>query len=1056
MKKILKKFIAMSLALLMVLCMIPTTVQAENEDEYTSEIVEDPGTIDTPQLVDPSESSLTFDENYSGAVGEQVAISATFVCFEEPDSFEWDCNVENGVTFSQTSVMGPVETGEANTYWISTMVTGVKEGNYTISLTVSGAFAATATATTNYTVTEAVSSRYTVLVLDGSSSMSGTPADEQKEAASNFCSSVLSAAGNNYIAIVRLASSSSVGCEFTNDLDTLNNYISSFRANSGTNTNQALEIAGDLLDNVSDEGKGVTKNIFICSDGLPQSGSRTSDGPYTNSDSSSYQYANTCYNTATSLKDKGYAIYALGFFHKLSGSQLAFGQRFMSDLASESCYYEVIDAADLDFTFGEVAEDITVEPVSIDVSNVELISETDDASTYRITANITNNSKTTTLTNVFANIDEGENATLTEGDWKQSLDSLGANESTTFSWTISIDRKNHYNDGGVHYFIVYSGSDQTVTISVQGSIALDSQNHRSNELDFSTEVWNFGNFSEEVKSVVQNPDGTTTKYYYPHPINEDDENALLAGLSASLRAEFEDDVESGAGGHCFGMAISTILSKMNIFDVSEYSDADNLRDCEKTDRITSLLCYYQMVQSFPSFVYDSQNFIFKGYNVSADRKSYVRKPEEEYTQGVIDQLNTIADKADQVKSGGSPVLLSFYCEGLGGHAVVAYATETGSWKYSGKTYNKRVLIYDSNTANGFWKIFNNIWDEDYCLYFNDGTAEWTIPAYSNVNSDNPGAYLKRACNDLEILNTHNYKDGLYNYIAELRCQNETALRMESSGKQHVIMGTTGEVTGDDTLVVYGDDNILTDENNTGTLHVVLPNEDADYNLSTLSGEEETLDYYISDDDLYMSVEADAAMGTWFNCDSKISLKGNTGEFEITIADDTIPSGDFNTYTITGENEGDITVEITEDGAVISGDNLNGASIEASDGNTTSTTEITEDISKVELSREGDSLVVKNEPGDKDQEETPGTPSTPDDTDDGNNGSGQENTNNTENQTVNTVSNKTDSGNNKTNEQNASNVRTGDTQNITIWVVTLSLALIVIISISVKLYNRRKK
>lgn len=270
------------------------------------------------------------------------------------------------------------------------------------------------------------------------------------------------------------------------------------------------------------------------------------------------------------------------------------------------------------------------------------------------------------------------------------------------------------------------------------------------------------------------------------------------------------------------------------------------------------------------------------------------------------------------------------------------------------------------------------------------------------------------------------------------------------------MGTTGEVTGDDTLVVYGEDNILTDENNTGTLHVVLPNEDADYNLSTLSGEEEALDYYISDDDLYMSVEANAAMGTWFNCDRKISLKGNAGEFEIVVADDTIPSGDFNTYTITGHNEGDITVEITEDGAIISGDNLNGASIEASDGNTTSTTEITEDVSEVELSREGDSLVVKDEPGDKDQEETPGSPSNPDDTDDGNNGSGQENTNNTKNQTVNTVSHKTDSGNNKTNEQNASNVRTGDTQNITIWVVTLSLALIIIISISVKLYNRRRK
>lgn len=201
--------------------------------------------------------------------------------------------------------------------------------------------------------------RYTVLILDASSSMSGTPASVQREAAIKFCESLISTEGTNYIAIVKLASTSSVGVNFTTDIDTLEDYISSFPANSNTNTNQALEVAGDLLANIEDSGnENIIKNIVLCSDGLPQSGSTTSDGPYTSSDYSTYRYANFAYNTATELKEN-YTIYTLGFFHSLSGSALTFAQKFMKDLATdEDKYYEVTDVDDLVFMFGELAGDL--------------------------------------------------------------------------------------------------------------------------------------------------------------------------------------------------------------------------------------------------------------------------------------------------------------------------------------------------------------------------------------------------------------------------------------------------------------------------------------------------------------------------------------------------------------------------------------------------------------------------------------------------------------------------------------------------------------------------
>lgn len=205
--------------------------------------------------------------------------------------------------------------------------------------------------------------RYTVLILDSSGSMSGTPASVQKEAAIKFCQAVTSAEGTNYVAIVRLNSSSSVRCEFTTDIDTLTSYINGIGASGGTNINQALSASINLLDTIEqDEEKTVIKNIVLCSDGLPESGSTTSDGPYTSSDYSGYRYANAAYNTAVEIKEKDVYIYTLGFFHDLSGDQLVFGQKFMTDLASDAnAYREVTDVDDLEFEFGDIAEDITKE-----------------------------------------------------------------------------------------------------------------------------------------------------------------------------------------------------------------------------------------------------------------------------------------------------------------------------------------------------------------------------------------------------------------------------------------------------------------------------------------------------------------------------------------------------------------------------------------------------------------------------------------------------------------------------------------------------------------------
>ena len=198
--------------------------------------------------------------------------------------------------------------------------------------------------------------RYTVLVLDTSGSMSGTPMQREREAAEKFCTDMLSAEGNNYVALVTLNSYSSTVMTFSDDLDAVKTKITQLYASGGTNVNDALLTADSLLSSVP---SNCIRNVVLCSDGLPQSGSYSYTGVY-DSDCgySYYQYANTAYATAETMKQK-YNIYTLGFFHSLYGSDLEFGRRFMSDLASSADnYYDVTDPENLVFTFGTIAGDV--------------------------------------------------------------------------------------------------------------------------------------------------------------------------------------------------------------------------------------------------------------------------------------------------------------------------------------------------------------------------------------------------------------------------------------------------------------------------------------------------------------------------------------------------------------------------------------------------------------------------------------------------------------------------------------------------------------------------
>ena len=196
--------------------------------------------------------------------------------------------------------------------------------------------------------------RYIVLAIDNSGSMSGTPMAATKLAARRFCEQALESTDNTYISIVTYSDSSQTVIGFSKDLSRLTQAISGLRLGNMTSHCAGLQQADRLLSGIT--VPNARKSIVLMSDGLPNRGATSYSGPYYSWDYGSYGYANGTYDYAKKLHSK-YAIYTLGFFHSLYGSNLSFGRRFMKDIANGG-YWEVTDPDDLEFTFGDIADTI--------------------------------------------------------------------------------------------------------------------------------------------------------------------------------------------------------------------------------------------------------------------------------------------------------------------------------------------------------------------------------------------------------------------------------------------------------------------------------------------------------------------------------------------------------------------------------------------------------------------------------------------------------------------------------------------------------------------------
>lgn len=263
-----------------------------------------------------------------------------------------------------------------------------------IALLLSIVILATCLPYTTLAIDDAEISRYTVLVLDTSGTASfqdrngsvfytaDTAVTYVKQAASKFLEDVLDANGTNYVAVVSFKSTAQVVSSFSTDSNSIKNKVNSLSASGTTRDISAGLAKAQTLLSAIPNGENVKKNVVLFTTGMTNHGSYNYSGKFDSTTVGSnwqrmdtgvklYAYANNAISVAETLKNDA-TLYTLGLFKtyasmptqgkdvvelfKLTAKKLA---------TSDEYFYEVDDPNDLEFTFGDIANDIINETKEI-------------------------------------------------------------------------------------------------------------------------------------------------------------------------------------------------------------------------------------------------------------------------------------------------------------------------------------------------------------------------------------------------------------------------------------------------------------------------------------------------------------------------------------------------------------------------------------------------------------------------------------------------------------------------------------------------------------------
>ena len=557
----------------------------------------------------------------------------------------------------------------------------------------------------------------------------------------------------------------------------------------------------------------------------------------------------------------------------------------------------------------QLLQDLATDFVQIEIvkNDGKLLAESEDNEQkyiYQIDANVTN-AYALDLTNAVITLNMPDNVEFSkDGDDKSIKErKIAVEDMMSYSWIVKIPMTE--DDQNIEYSVSVV-SDVSNNVEAFGLLWVDGKTKEDNRLNFDIDTWKFNNYGET-----------------PIPLTQEDYDALLIGMNNTDRDYFKDTIRKNAGGYCYGMAATSILTKVGRLTISNIDQsADNLHSISKTDKAKSVIGYYWITQLFDGVLDERADF---------NRKS------------TADKLVLIEEKAKAVENGGNPFIFSFYSQpnGQGGHAVVGYSHEQGSFKWNGTEYDSRILIYDSNSPE---------WDERSCLYYNKGTDEWYIPNYPNSSA------ITRALSDLNIMDLKNI---------ETNTKSVNSYVTARGNEQLNIYTTDGALLGSvDGINTEGNNNIVAFRNDgdDDSLIIALP-KNATEEAYTFegSGEDTELDISITYDNFYLSASSDNQDSITFNPSGNVQINGKSEDFNIKItANEGYYSTDWYQLSVTGDSGTNPKVEMTDKGYILSGEELTDITVYAENTESANELKLKTDENSVYITQEGENLCVKSD------------------------------------------------------------------------------------------------
>ncbi len=454
------------------------------------------------------------------------------------------------------------------------------------------------------------------------------------------------------------------------------------------------------------------------------------------------------------------------------------------------------------------------------------------------------------------------------------------------------------------YTVSYSNNvnvgTATVTVTGRGKYAgTVSKNFTISEKQrsflWNQDNWNFNNSSYQ---------GYFSSGKYIDQINSTYLNKLKNSLTNSeYKAIFNN--RSGwlydrFGGSCYGMSSTSLLAMENYLPYSDYgSGATNLYHLRyplASDSVSSLITYYQMLQV--------KSVIQQQY------RTVPNKSNKENIQKIITLLDN-----------NSTVLIGFKKDGWGGHAVLAYGYEYGSYTWNGISYQGCIKICDPNCSKEYNGKCN--------IYFNTNSYNWTIPYYSSapitsvsgakfnyvgadVNEINYGGYLSRTS-----------KVNVLDYVARIDAaavsENRTVTKVSEVDGNYFPQNTApGDIVEDYSYVLGGE--------NAGTIGYNLYDSGAAYKLSQNNAEK--LQLSIDYEDCYLEGGSAAGNNIIFDNDGYVSVSGESADYNISMTFDEDYPTDWFTIQIDGKKSNEASLEKSDMGYILSGDNLQNVEVSA--------------------------------------------------------------------------------------------------------------------------------